>query len=451
MVNGKLPVTVLSGFLGAGKTTVLNYLLANREGMRVAVIVNDMSEIGIDAALVREGDAALSRTEERLVEMVNGCICCTLRDDLLAEVGRLAREGRFDYLLIESSGISEPMPVAATFSCTAKQRTGARLGSAAVRGDDTENLICACLAAAVLGGLLANAALGLWPARPGRSASPSRPSVKAAEPAKTRDGARGTRRAPPRSVLRRVPDGVKHDVGDVLVGQRVLDLAGVPPGGHDAGAAQHPQVLRHQRLADAERRDELVHGPAPGGQFPHDPQPDRRGKRPQQLAGGLERGVGLAGRHVRKLAYGDFAMFPPAVIRGGPVAPARPRPFPSPAAGRSVIVPVPVVGRVPVPVVHVIGVALVRHRHVAALRPVLVRVALVRHVAGRRALVDVVAVDAVNVPLVDVVGVLVVRERDVAAALAVGVLVVVVRGVLGVWHGVVLHVRGFLSHRNINI
>jgi G3E family GTPase len=113
--------------------------------LRVAVIVNDMSEIGIDAALVREGDAAFSRTEERMVEMVNGCICCMLRDDLLAEVGRLAREGRFDYLLIESSSISEPMRVAATFSCTAKQRTGARLGSAAVRGDDTENVICACL------------------------------------------------------------------------------------------------------------------------------------------------------------------------------------------------------------------------------------------------------------------------------------------------------------------
>ena len=114
-MNGKLPVTVLSGFLGAGKTTVLNHLLANREGLRVAVIVNDMSEIGIDAALVR-GGAALSRTEERLVEMVNDCICCTLRDDLLVEVGRLARERRFHYLLIESSGISEPMPVAATFS-----------------------------------------------------------------------------------------------------------------------------------------------------------------------------------------------------------------------------------------------------------------------------------------------------------------------------------------------
>ena len=95
---------------------MLNHLLANREGLWVAVIVNDMSEIGIDAALVRGGDAALSRTEERLVEMVNDCICCTLRDELLVEVGRLARERRFDYLLIESSGISEPMPVAATFS-----------------------------------------------------------------------------------------------------------------------------------------------------------------------------------------------------------------------------------------------------------------------------------------------------------------------------------------------
>tara|TARA_A100000164_G_scaffold158995_1_gene140996 strand:+ start:3431 stop:4651 length:1221 start_codon:yes stop_codon:yes gene_type:complete len=126
--ENKLPVTVLSGFLGAGKTTVLSHILNNREGKKVAIIVNDMSEINIDSAIV-QNEVSLNRSEEKLVEMSNGCICCTLREDLLEEVTKLAEEKRFDYLVIESTGISEPLPVAETF--TFADENGASLSDVA--------------------------------------------------------------------------------------------------------------------------------------------------------------------------------------------------------------------------------------------------------------------------------------------------------------------------------